>query len=111
MALPHVRSGEPADVRPFGAALPQQVTHALFKSTDLEVFRLVLMQGKEMPLHKVPGEITVQCLEGLIDVVVDGDSQPLQPGQLLFLAGNVVHAVKARQDSSALVTIVLKTVA
>lgn len=111
MALQHVQSGEPADVRPFGADLSQQVTHALFKSTDLEVFRLVLMQGKGMPLHKVAGEITVQCLEGLIDVTVNGESHVLQPGQLLFLAGNVVHDVVAKKDSSALITIVLKPAA
>ena len=39
---------------------------ALFKTEELEVIRLVLAAGKSLPPHKVPGEITIQCLEGRI---------------------------------------------
>ena len=108
MALTHASSGEPIDVRPFGAELIHQKTHALFKSDELEVLRLILLTGKSLPPHKVPGEITVQCVEGKIDVQADGASHVLTAGQLLFLSGNVEHAVFAIEDSSALVTIALQ---
>jgi len=107
MSIPHAQSGQAIDVAPFGAALAEQRTVALFKSAQLEVMRLVLLAGKSMPAHKVAGEITIQCLEGRIDVQVEGQSTVLQPGQLMFLVGNVPHSVTALENASALVTLVL----
>lgn len=108
MAIQHAGPGEAIDVQPLGALLPDTQTHALFKSAQLEVMRLVLRTGKSLPPHSVPGEITIQCVEGLIDVTAEGRSHVLRAGQLLFLPGHVVHGVLALQDSSALVTIVLQ---
>jgi quercetin dioxygenase-like cupin family protein len=108
MAIPHALSGEPILVQPLGARLTSEKTIALFKSEQLEVIRLVLLAGKSMPAHKVPGEITLQCIEGALDVTVNGVSQVLRAGQLLFLSGSVPHGVVALEDASALLTIVLR---
>ena len=108
MALAHTTPGQPVDVQPLGAHLPSAKTVALFKSEDLEVIRLVLLAGKSLPPHKVPGEITVQCIEGALDVVTDGRSHVLRAGQLLYLSGGVVHGVTALEDASALVTVALR---
>jgi len=96
------------DIRPLGARLAQERTVALFKSADLEVMRLVLLAGKSLPPHSVSGEITVQCIEGCIDITADGHSHVLHAGQLLYLAGGIMHGVIALQDSSALVTVALR---
>lgn len=108
MAIPHARPGEPIDIRPLGGGLASAKTVALFKSRDLEVVRVVLLAGKSLPNHKVPGEITVQCLEGRIDVTTEGASHVLAAGQLLYLRGDVLHGVTALEDSSFLVTVVLR---
>jgi len=108
MSIPHALSGQPVAVAPFGTTLTEQRTVALFKSDQLEVIRLVLAPGKSMPMHKVAGEITIQCVEGTLDIDVDGDSTLMQAGQLMFLLGEVPHSVTARTHASALVTIVLK---
>ena len=108
MSIPHAQSGQAIDVTPYGASLPEQRTVALFKSEQLEVMRLVLAAGKSMPAHKVAGEITIQCLEGRIDVQVDGQSTVLLPHQLMYLRGNVPHSVTALESASALVTLVLR---
>ena len=120
MAIPHARPAETIDVRPLGAALAASKTLALFKSEGLEVIRLVLAAGASLPLHKVPGDITLQCIEGRIDVKTDATtdtttdtstddaSHILDAGQMLFLAGDTVHGVLALEDASALVTIALK---
>lgn len=108
MAIAHVLSGQATDVSPLGAALPTARTVALFKTDELEVIRLVLLAGKSMPAHKVAGAITVQCIEGRVDVTCDDGSHILQAGQLLFLPGGVHHGVVALEDASALVTIVLR---
>jgi quercetin dioxygenase-like cupin family protein len=109
MALPHAQPGQAIDVGPLGAGLAQAKTAALFKSADLEVMRLVLLAGRSLPPHGVPGEITIQCIEGAIDVTVDGRSHVLQAGQLLYLAGGVRHGVTALQDASAIVTVALRS--
>jgi len=108
MAINHSLSGEAVNVLPLGEKLPVEKTAALFKSEDLEVIRLVLAAGKSLPPHKVPGEITIQCIEGKIDVTAEGKSHVLSTGQLLFLSGNLVHGVVAIENSSALVTIALR---
>ncbi len=108
MALVHTPPGQAVDVQPLGAQLPGARTVALFKSEDLEVIRLVLRAGKSLPPHAVPGEITVQCVEGAIDITVEGHSHALRAGQLLYLRGNVLHGVTALEDASALVTVALR---
>jgi quercetin dioxygenase-like cupin family protein len=108
MSIPHALSGQPVAVAAYGPGLAEQRTVALFKSDQLEVIRLVLAPGKAMPMHSVSGEITIQCVEGSLDVGVNGDTTRMQAGQLMFLLGDVPHSVTAREHASALVTIVLK---
>jgi quercetin dioxygenase-like cupin family protein len=108
MAITHALPGQAVDVRPLGARLSSEKTVALFKSEDLEVMRLVLQAGKSLPPHRVPGEITVQCIEGAIDVTANATSHVLRAGQLLYLSGKVHHGVTALEDSSALVTVALR---
>ena len=90
-----------------GDALGSSKTTTLVKTADLELIRLVLPAGKEIPSHKAPGEITVQCLEGRVAFTADGKTQELTAGQLLYLAAGEPHAVKGIEDSSLLVTILM----
>ncbi|MFX1679246.1 cupin domain-containing protein [Mitsuaria sp. CC2] len=112
MALPHAAPAQSIDVAPLGAALTTTPSSALFKSEGLEVMRIVLPKGKSLPPHKVDGEITLQCLEGELELMVERDGteqrHALRAGQLCYLEGGVVHAVTGVVDASALVTIVLK---
>ncbi|TFW06569.1 cupin domain-containing protein [Oxalobacteraceae bacterium OM1] len=101
-------SGEPIDVRPLGSQLPQAVSTALLRTDDLEVMRLVLAGGKQIPEHQVAGEITLQCLEGEIEVRSEGKAQALAAGQLLFLQGRVPYSIEARSDASVLMTVLRK---
>jgi quercetin dioxygenase-like cupin family protein len=70
--------------------------------------RVVLPKGKSMPPHKVAGDITVQCLEGSIRFNSDGKDQVLAVGDMLYLAGGVVHSLTAVEAACALVHIVLR---
>jgi len=107
MAIPHAAAGQVVDVRPLGAALPNSVTATVLKTPQLEVIRLVLPAGKEIANHKVPGEITVQCLEGSVEFTSQGRTQQLDAGQMLFLSGGEEHSLKGLADASVLVTILL----
>lgn len=108
MALKHADPGQVIDLKPYGAALAQKPSIALFKSEDLEVMRLVLLAGKTMPSHDVAGEITLQCLEGSIEVTAEGATHVLYPGHLMYLPGRAPHALFALENASVLVTVALK---
>lgn len=109
MALPHAKSGEVIDVRPLGTRIEAAVSNALFKTPQLELMRLVLPSGKTMPEHAVPGPITIQCLEGAIELQAYQTTQILLPGELVYLAGGEPHALHAREDSSVLLTVILQS--
>ena len=108
MAIPHAKPGEVVDVRPLGAALAQTITRTIVKTDDLEVIRIVLPAGNELPAHQVPGEITVQCLEGKVAFRVDEVDRELTAGKILYLEGGSKHSLRASENSSLLVTILLK---
>ena len=107
MAIHHAASGELIDIRPLGDALKAEPTKALYKSQHLEVFRIVLLAGKSMPEHRVDGELTVQCLQGRIEFSVAGTTQVMRQGDLICLAGGVPHGLRAVDDASVLVTLLL----
>lgn len=107
MSLPHLSSGQTTSVLPLGVELARTPSSALFKAPHLEVARLVLPEGKRLPPHAVPGPMTIQCLEGEIEVTLGSVSQRLRQGDLIYLAGNERHDVAAVSDASLLLTIVL----
>lgn len=108
MAILHAASGELIDIRPLGAHLRETLSSTLVRADHLEVFRLVLPAGKVAPDHKASGAITIQCLEGAVEFVVRGRTQVLRAGTMVYLSDAEPHAVKAVEDSSLLVTILLR---
>lgn len=107
MAIQHATSGEIIDVRPLRTELLQTKTTVLVRTDELEILRLVVPAGKEIPMHAAPGEISVQCLEGCVAFVAAGRTQTLPAGRLLYLAVGVPHGLQGIEDSSLLVTILL----
>lgn len=108
MAIHHASSGELIDIRPLKDNLRTTATKALFKSSHLEVARTVLLAGNEWPPHQLAGEMTVQCLEGRVELAVAGTMQVMHVGDLICLGGGEPHALKAIEDSSVLVTMLLQ---
>lgn len=108
MALPHATSGELIDIRPLGNKLAESPSTAFVRTDDFELMRMVLPKGKSVPEHHVAGEITMQCLEGAVEVQAHSSSHTLLPGYLMYLQGDVPHALHALEDSSILVTMLRK---
>lgn len=108
MAIPHAEPGDVIDVRPLGPALAGARSHALFKSADMEVIRLVLRTGQGLPPHEVAGDITLQCLEGRISFSCAAGLRELAAGQLIHATAKELHGLRALEDSSLLLTIVLR---
>lgn len=107
MAIPHAKPGEVIDLRLPGEALANSFTTTLVKTDRLEVIRLNIAAGKDIPVHQVPGEITVQCLEGRVSFEASGTAREMAAGQMLYLAGNEPHSLRGLENASVLVTILL----
>jgi quercetin dioxygenase-like cupin family protein len=111
VAIPHARSGEVVSVRPLGKRIADARTETLVKTGALEVIRLVAPAGKEFAKHEVPGEITLQCLEGVLELTVGATKRQLTSGDLAYVEGSAPHAVHAVEDASILLTILLPQIA
>ena len=107
MAIHHALSGELISVRPLAGAITNARTATLYKTQRLEVFRLVLLAGKEIPEHEVVGELTVHCLEGIVQFSIGTTRDVMRAGDLKCLAGGIPHSLRAIEDASILVTLLL----
>jgi quercetin dioxygenase-like cupin family protein len=107
MAIPHAKPGEIVDVRPLGSQLASAQTTTLVRASAVEVIRLVVQAGKEIPEHKAKGEIIVNCLEGKVAFTAFGKTQNLEAGKLLYLPTGEPHSVKGIENASLLLTILL----
>lgn len=114
MALAHAASGEIIDISPLGENLRDTISTTLIRSDHLEVFRLVLPAGARVPDHKLPricqlsSVSTIQCLEGAVEISVDGRSRTMRAGTMLYLSIGEPHAMTAIEDSSVLVTMLVE---
>jgi len=107
MAIHHALSGESINIRPLGSDVTCTQTSTLYKTQHLEVFRMILLAGNEMPEHEVAGELTVQCLEGSVEFSIGSTRDVMRSGDLKCLAGGIPHSLRAIEDSSVLVTLLL----
>ncbi len=107
MAILHSQAGEVVDIRPLGVAIADSKTTALVKTHQFEIIRMVLIENKEIPVHTAKGDIIVQCLEGHVAFSTMGKKLELQAGHMLFLKADEPHSLKAVEDSSLLLTILL----
>lgn len=107
MAIPHAASGEIISIRPLGADLRETTSEVFVRDEHFQVFRLILPKGKDTPMHKAAGIITIQCLEGEVELVAHEKTQILHRGNMVYLADAEPHAVKALSDASLLITLVL----
>jgi quercetin dioxygenase-like cupin family protein len=91
-----------------GPPEPDARPMALAKTETLEIRRLTLPKGREIPTHHAPGEIVVQCLAGRIAFTSGGATRDIGAGQMIVLAAGEPHSLVGLEDSSVLVTKVLR---
>ena len=61
--------------------------------------------GGEMPQHQTNGVVTIQVLEGVLNVTAEGHSHDLQASQILVLQPNVPHSVRGVEAARMLLTV------
>jgi len=107
MALPHASPLDIINVAPLGEKLHQSVSTSLIKTDRIQLLHLVLPAHKDMPEHFVDDESTIQCLEGVVEVVMGSGVRQLKAGNVIVLPAKQKHVLRARTDCAVLVTLLL----
>jgi quercetin dioxygenase-like cupin family protein len=103
--MPESRSEAVVPILPLGERFGAAHTAAILRSEQLEIVRLVLHAGKILREHRAPGEISLQCIEGKVELSVPSGTHELGPGDLIHLRSQVPHSLRALLDSSLLLTL------
>jgi len=108
MALKHVEPGEVANLFTYGTQDQQNASNALVKTNQFEAIIMHLSPSKPFPEHSVDGPVTLQCLEGAVEIALDGETRVLNAGDWMYLPPGAPHAVHAQAEARLLVTILFK---
>jgi quercetin dioxygenase-like cupin family protein len=77
----------------------------LVKEQAFRVVLIALREGAALGEHRATGPISIQVLDGQLQVTALDRTMPLSAGQVLALETGVLHAVAALADSAFLLTI------
>jgi quercetin dioxygenase-like cupin family protein len=102
-AFAHLES--PRELRPVRAEYNQLKAETVLRTKIAEVVRLIVPKGKEIPPHRAPGELLVQCIEGRVAFTAMGETCELSPGRLLHLPPDRHHALRSLENSTLLLII------
>ena len=97
-------SGEVVEVVPGEILTEGRRLETLIRTPNLEVKRLQISKGTELPTHNAPGEITVQCLVGRIAFTAAGKTHDLEAGRMIYLRAREPHSLVGLEHSVVLVT-------
>ena len=106
MATHHASPGEVVNLDTWADDLGNDKTKAIVKTDEMELARLFIQAGKELPNHKVAGSITVHCIKGKIEFTAMSTTQEISQGELLYLMAGEPHSVRAVENSVVLLTII-----
>ncbi|HEX8672443.1 MAG TPA: AraC family ligand binding domain-containing protein [Longimicrobium sp.] len=79
--------------------------HALVKNGRFRVILTALAAGQSAETANADSAMSIQVLEGSLQVRADGGEQELRQGQLIFTAPGDAHDIRAAQDSLILITV------
>lgn len=107
MALPHAQPLDVINVAPLGEKLQGAVSTSLIKTERIQLLHMVLAAHQDQPQHHVSEECTIHCLEGEVELVMNGGVRKLRPGNLVLLPAGEKHSLRARTNCAVLVTLLL----
>lgn len=71
----------------------------LYKHGGRTIALFVMESGSMIPEHSANGTVSIQPIEGEMEVSVAGEEHRLHGGQLLVISTGVRHEVRAKTDS------------
>ena len=77
----------------------------LFKTDGLSLVLTALHQGAKMEENTIDSRLTIQVLDGLINVKTSVKSHDLTQGQVLVLHEGIPHTISATSDATLLLIV------
>jgi quercetin dioxygenase-like cupin family protein len=77
----------------------------VFKANGLRIVLIALHKGAEMVKHSADGKISIQVLEGKMQLDTDEQSVKLVKGQMLALHEGIPHSLLAKKKTVFLLTL------
>ena len=79
------------------APIPSEgrATSVVVNNEALRVLQLLLAAGERVPDHSSPKALVITRLEGSLDFTVDGRTERLAPGDVVYVAPGTRHDVAA----------------
>ncbi|MGN6195685.1 MAG: hypothetical protein ACTHOB_12160 [Ginsengibacter sp.] len=77
----------------------------IYKTNGMRIVLIALHEDAVMEKHTTNGIVSVQLLDGEINLNVNTESFLLKPGQIIALHRNVPHSVAAIKESVFLLTV------
>lgn len=108
MAIHHAQAGELVDLNDWPPDVSSDQSHTIIINDDVELGRLILPKGKEIPEHSIPSPILIQCVEGTVEIRTQRARQSISQGQLIYLEADDPHSLNALEDAIVLLTIMFK---
>lgn len=69
------------------------------QNSNAKEIRILMAANAQMNEHQAPFDISVQVLHGEVDFAVGGESATLRELDMVSLAANVPHSLRALKDS------------
>ena len=79
----------------------------LMKNHGMRIVMTALRQQAEIKPHQTKSTISIQVIEGKLNLITENDSIILKKGHLLTLHANISHSLRALKESIILQTIAL----
>jgi len=79
----------------------------IYKSETMRIVLIGLHENAELKPHKANGVISVQVLEGKIELAAEQQSTQIEKGQMIALQDNITHSVRALSESFFLLTLAM----
>ncbi|HET9085909.1 MAG TPA: cupin domain-containing protein [Acidobacteriaceae bacterium] len=95
-------SGEIKKIRARGAEVSSTT---LVKTNTLRIVLMALRAGARLREHHADGRLSLQVLEGEIELTVENTKHQLSTGMLADLEARAPHGVAARSEAALLLTI------
>lgn len=87
------------------ARAPARIGRTLVKDGPLRVTLVGIRADRGLHEHRAAGPVTIQVLEGAVEVAANGKTWPLATGMLLALDAGVAHAVTSDAGGVFLLTV------
>lgn len=77
----------------------------VFKTNGLSIVIIALHKDAAMAKHKVDGLLSIQVIEGQIEISADSESINLKSGQMIVLHSYIEHSISAVEETVFLFTV------